>query len=57
MKKVSEGMKKGGCKCGCQAMTKSNCPDPTIKKAKPIKKDKAKPLIIKKPKKQIQNPY
>lgn len=22
------GQKNGGCKCGCQAMTKSNCPDP-----------------------------
>jgi len=55
--KKTQGMKKGGCECGCQAMTRSNCPDPTIKKAKPIKKTKAKPLIIKKPKKQTQNPY
>lgn len=57
MKKKTEGMKKGGCQCGCQAMTKSNCPDPTIKKKKPLTKNKPKPLIIKKSKTQIQNPY
>ena len=43
----SEGMKSGGCKCGCQAMTKSNCPDPFTTKTN----DDKKPLIKSKDKK------
>lgn len=38
-----KGQKNGGCKCGCQAMTKSNCPDPFTTKTK----DDKKPLIKK----------
>tara|TARA_R110002073_G_scaffold70411_5_gene173876 strand:- start:682 stop:876 length:195 start_codon:yes stop_codon:yes gene_type:complete len=54
----STGMKKGGCECGCQAITKSNHPDPFVKsKPKPLKKSKPKPLIIKKQKEQKHNPY
>mgnify|MGYP003635962450 FL=1 len=42
-KKISKdkGQKSGGCKCGCQAMTKSNCPDPFTTKTN----DDKKPLI------------
>ena len=49
-------MKEGGCKCGCQAITKSNHPDPFKKKnnddKKPMKVEK-----MKKPKDQKLNPY
>lgn len=51
----SSGMKKGGCKCGCQAMTKSNHPDP-FKKSNPKPLTK-KTVKIKKDPKQKINPY
>ncbi len=55
----SSGMKKGGCNCGCQAMTKSNHPDP-FKKTNPkplLVKQKNKTVKIKKDPKQKINPY
>ncbi len=50
--KDEKGQKSGGCKCGCQAMTKSNCPDPFTTK----NNDDKKPLIQSKTKKS-KNPY
>ncbi len=50
----SSEMKDGGCKCGCQANTKSNHPDIFAKKKKETKAVVPK---LKKPKEQKLNPY
>lgn len=50
----STKMVSGGCKCGCQMMTKSNHPDP-IKNIKP--KQVENKVKMKKPKGQKLNPY
>ena len=42
----SSGMKSGGCKCGCQAITSSNHPDPfKIKEKKKTKRSKSLPIF------------